>query len=157
MEQGTFTAQMSKAAIETQSEIDDATYALYWERFKEWTNDEFTTSIDKCCRTLNRFPSVAMVYKHKPVDQSTGELERFRIEQSSLAICYEPSSKPIEEVIDDMTTEEVSERFRVYMDLGKPNADWLAMMFEKHKRKGIIRRCLADAIEHLENPNGLKG
>lgn len=62
MDRDRFAVIMGETAIALRDDYDDATLAVYWDEFRDWTDSAFTAAMASCRRELDRFPTVKQIY-----------------------------------------------------------------------------------------------
>jgi len=67
MNEATFRTEMAKTAVVTRTDLDELTYAAYWDDLADWHDDQFIGAMQACRLELKRFPTLAHIIERKPI------------------------------------------------------------------------------------------
>lgn len=139
----------------TRDKLETSEFGLFYERLRDWREDEFLEVVEVLGRECNRFPSLSKFYAARPVRYSTGELKRIREDEERLrrpvgvsVFDNDPSRRvgdDLDEEIDSLSEEQLLELFRASGVSTEGAARWL---YEQHLRSpySIYREYLRDEI-----------
>lgn len=153
-----FLQVMIETAVKTRTELDDMTNEIYWGMFQNWPIHKFRSAMDSCSRELTRFPTVADVNNHRPVDHRTYELEKIRSWEQERAE-YEsvfaiPDTSDPDERINNLTDDDLRRVFAWLGNVGD-EIEWQINMYRKMPDsklyRDVIREWLARPLtERIE-------